>query len=158
VSDADGILLCEGDTADLADVAAVMEDSFDPNFGEAWTQPQCAGLLPLPGVWLTLAKHGEDVVGFALARIVVREAELLLIAVKTNWQGKGIGDALLKRFMSIAANAGAEKLHLEVRYGNPAIALYKREGFEQAGRRNNYYRGRDGQVHDAITLVRQLSV
>jgi [ribosomal protein S18]-alanine N-acetyltransferase len=158
MSGADGILLCEGDTADLAGVAAVMEDSFDPNFGEAWTQPQCAGLLPMPGVWLTLAKKGEDVVGFALARIVVREAELLLIAVKTCWQGKGIGDALLQRFISIAANAGAEKLHLEVRHGNPAIALYKREGFEQAGRRKNYYRGRDGQVHDAITLVRQLSI
>jgi [ribosomal protein S18]-alanine N-acetyltransferase len=151
---AENILLSEGGTADLPAVTAVMQDSFDPTFGEAWTQPQCASLLPLPGVWLTLAKDGDEVVGFALARIVVREAELLLLAVRKRWQGKGIGDALLKRFISIAAQAGAEKLHLEVRSGNSAISLYKRKGFEQAGHRKNYYRGRDGQVHDAITLVR----
>ena len=47
-----GIILEEGGLADLDDVMQVMGDSFDARFGEAWTMAQCAGLLPLPGVWL----------------------------------------------------------------------------------------------------------
>src|ERR1041384_2866442 len=76
-------------------VMRVMDDSFDPAFGEAWTGPQCAGLLPMPGVWLSLAREGEHVVGFALGRVVLREAELLLLAVRKEEQGRGIGQALL---------------------------------------------------------------
>jgi ribosomal-protein-alanine N-acetyltransferase len=72
----------------------VMEDSFDPAFGEAWTAPQCAGLLPMAGVWLSLARRDDAVIGFALARIVGDEAELLLLAVGRSSQGKGVGQML----------------------------------------------------------------
>ena len=68
------IVLGPGHDADLRDVMRVMDSSFDPGFGEAWTIAQCAGLLPLPGVWLTLARDGEEAVGFALARLVADEA------------------------------------------------------------------------------------
>lgn len=134
----------------------VMEDSFDPAFGEAWTAPQCAGLLPMPGVWLTLARQGDAMVGFALARIVLREAELLLLAVRRNWQRQGIGQRLLEDFVSRALLRGAERLHLEVRDGNHAINLYRRAGFTQVGRRRNYYNGRDGQLYDALTLSKNM--
>ena len=70
-------------------VMAVMDDSFDPRFGEAWTASQCAGLLPMPGVWLTLAREDDAVVGFALARVVADEAELLLLAVRSGRAGPG---------------------------------------------------------------------
>ena len=53
------IILSPGGHADLRDVMTVMDDSFDPRFGEAWTKAQCAGLLPLAGVWLTLARENE---------------------------------------------------------------------------------------------------
>ncbi len=89
------IVLTEGGPADLAAVMRVMEDSFDPAFGEAWTAPQCAGLLPMAGVWLSLARRDETVIGFALGRIVRDEAELLLLAVHRSSQGKGVGLMLL---------------------------------------------------------------
>lgn len=150
------VQLQEGGIFDLEAVMRVMEDSFDPVFGEAWTGPQCAGLLPMPGVWLTLARNGDEVVGFALARIVVREAELLLLAVKREGQRRGIGKMLLDQFVSMAARRGAEHLHLEVRDGNHALGLYRRGGFREVGRRRNYYSGRDGQLYDALTLARSL--
>ncbi len=152
-----GIILEESGILALNSVMRVMEDSFDPAFGEAWTGPQCAGLLPMPGVWLSLAREGDEVIGFALARIVVREAELLLLAVSTRVQGRGVGQALLDRFTAIAKARGAEQLHLEVREGNRAVRLYKRAGFDEVGRRRNYYNGRDGQVYDALTLARSIN-
>lgn len=146
-------LLGEGGLADLDAVMRVMERSFDPAYGEAWTAAQCSGLLPMPGVWLTLARVGEEVAGFALARIVLREAELLLLAVRRDRQSLGIGGALLERFRLIAETRGAERLHLEVREGNHAVNLYDKAGFREVGRRRDYYKGRDGQMFDALTLA-----
>lgn len=145
-----------GTAGDLAAVMQVMEDSFDPVFGEGWTAPQCAGLLPMAGVWLSLAREGEKVAGFALSRVVAGEAELLLLAVLRARQQHGIGQLLLNRFIDDARGRGARRLHLEVRDGNPAIRLYKQAGFSQVGRRRNYYSGRDGQLFDALTLAKTL--
>ncbi|CAA9548897.1 MAG: Ribosomal-protein-S18p-alanine acetyltransferase [uncultured Sphingosinicella sp.] len=149
-----GITIVEGGVAELDPVMRVMEDSFDPAYGEAWTAAQCAGLMPMPGVWLTLARDGDEVLGFALGRIVLKEAELLLLAVRRDGQRQGIGQMLLDRFMLVATTRGADRLHLEVRDGNPAIKLYSKAGFSEVGRRRNYYTGRDGQIYDALTLTR----
>jgi ribosomal-protein-alanine N-acetyltransferase len=151
------VTILDGSLADLDSVMGVMSESFDPCYGEAWTGPQCAGLLPMPGVWLTLAYDGDDVVGFAMARIVVRDAELLLLGVKAKDQHKGVGRLLLDSFVARASARGAERLHLEVREGNHAVNLYTRAGFTQVGRRRNYYSGRDGQIYDALTLARPVS-
>jgi [ribosomal protein S18]-alanine N-acetyltransferase len=146
--------LREGGPADIDLVMAVMEDSFDPAYGEAWTGPQCAGLLPMSGVWLTLALDGGEPLGFALARIVSDEAELLLLAVRRGAQRRGIGQVLLDRFAESAAAKGARQLHLEVRDGNPAIRLYRDNGYREVGRRRNYYSGGGGELFDALTLKR----
>jgi ribosomal-protein-alanine N-acetyltransferase len=155
---ADGIVLTEGGLLDLDAMMSVMEDSFDPAYGEAWTAPQCAGLMPMPGVWLTLAREGGEAVGFALGRNVAGEAELLLLAVKKLRQKSGVGEKLLNSFITVAEARGAKRLHLEVRDGNPALRLYARAGFSEAGRRKNYYTGRDGQIYDAITLAKTVAV
>ncbi len=148
------VILSPGGDADLRDVMMVMDDSFDPRFGEAWTIAQCAGLLPLPGVWLTLAYENDAVLGFALARFVADEAELLLLAVKTAGQRRGIGRILLEHFEDEAVARGATRLHLEVREGNHALSLYERSGFGLVGRRRDYYSGQKGDRYDALTLAK----
>jgi [ribosomal protein S18]-alanine N-acetyltransferase len=150
------IRFTEAGRAQLDDIMSVMSDSFDPVFGEAWTAPQCAGLMGMPGVWVTLASQGDAPVGFALSRTVAGEAELMLLAVKRGDQGKGIGHQLLDHFVEQAAARGARTLHLEVREGNPAVKLYNSCGFSEIGRRRNYYTGCDGEVYDAITLSKKL--
>ena len=150
----DRLRLARGSGSDLEAVMAVMNDSFDPSFGEAWTKSQCAGLIPMPGVWLTLAWQDEEVAGFALSRSVADDAELLLLAVRSRDQGRGVGKSLLDEFMKDARARGARRLHLEVREGNHAASLYQRAGFSLVGRRPNYYSGRDGQAFDALTLAR----
>ena len=149
------VILNPGGQADLRDVMAVMDDSFDPRFGEAWTMVQCAGMLPMPGVWLTLAREDEQVLGFALARLVADEAELLLLAVKTAGQRRGIGRILLEHFEDQALARGAARLHLEVREGNHALSLYEKAGFELVGRRRDYYSGQKGDRYDALTLAKK---
>ena len=148
------ISLAEADAADLDAIMRVMNDSFDPRYGEAWTAPQCAGLLPMPGVWLVLARDDGGPIGFALARQIGNEAELLLLAVRRAAQRRGVGKLLLERFTTDAKKRGADRLHLEVREGNHAVKLYEDEGFALVGRRRNYYSGHDGRCYDALTLAK----
>ncbi len=149
--------LREGGTHDLPQVNAIMQQAFDPRFGEAWTSAQCLGMLSLPGVWLVIASlDGEDA-GFALARAMAGEAELLLLATRPAARRRGVARALLRAVIAEAEARGADKLHLEVRSGNDAVRLYRQEGFEKVGERRNYYSGRNGQSFDAHTYARHMA-
>jgi len=150
------LTLAQGSLTDLDAVMAVMDDSFDPSFGEAWTASQCAALLPLPGVWLTLARDADEAVGFSLARAVAGEAELLLLAVRGGRQRRGVGARLIGAFEEASKSRGATRVHLEVREGNHALGLYEQTGFLLVGRRRNYYSGARGRTYDALTLAKIL--
>lgn len=149
--------ITEAGALDLDKVMTVMNKAFDPRYGEAWTAAQCAGVLSLPGSLLLIARAGERVLGFALARSVADEAELLLIAVRPDSQRCGTGQRLVSQIIDQLREEGVKKLHLEMRTDNPALAFYNNLGFEQVGLRRNYYRGADGQLTDAATLSRQIA-
>ena len=148
------IALADGAADDLDGVMRVMTTAFPDRYGEAWTRSQCAGILPMTGVRLKLAQDDEgDVLGFALYRTIGEDAELLLLAVDPAAQGNGIGRQLLQHFIEDAKKNSADRIHLEVRHGNSAIRLYEAAGFVQSNRRRNYYHGRDGSLHDALTFM-----
>lgn len=149
--------LREGGGGDLAAVNSIMQEAFDARYGEAWTNSQCMGMLSLPGVWLTIAAVGGVDAGFALARATGDEAELLLLATRPQQRGRGVGGALLRAVVAEAAARGVVNLHLEVRSGNDAVRLYRREGFDKVGERRGYYRGKGGQLFDAQTFARKIS-
>jgi [ribosomal protein S18]-alanine N-acetyltransferase len=141
---------------DLDAVMGIMQQAFDPAFGEAWTRAQCAGILPMSGVAMTLARDSDHPVGFTLSRSVADEAELLLIAVLPTARGKGVASALLRHFILASADKGVHRLHLEVREDNPAVAVYARHSFRVHGRRAKYYKCIDGQYIDALTMGRTI--
>jgi len=146
---------------DLDRIMAVMEAAFDPAYGEAWTRRQVGDALVLPNTHYLLCGpdgagpgDGEHAAGFVLSRGAADEEELLLIAVHPRHRGRGLGSALLARFIAAARARGAQRLFLEMRDGNPAEALYRRHGFEQVGRRRGYYRRGSSDPLDAITFAR----
>jgi ribosomal-protein-alanine N-acetyltransferase len=148
------VRLRRGDSRDLDDVMQVMNAAFGDRFGEAWTRSQCAGILPMHGVCLTVARDldSQTAVGFALTRTVADESELLLLAVLPSRHRQGIGRRLLDDFMDRARGQGSERVHLEVRDGNAAVEMYRDAGFAPVGRRRNYYRAPNGSRFDALTL------
>ena len=148
--------LTHGNSSDLDEIIGVMESAFDERFGEAWTRSQCAGILPMPGVRLVVARFDGQTAGFSLHRTIYDEAELLLLAVAPELRRRGIGRMLLDQFLDYARDKGASRVHLEVREGNPAVIMYRSAGFALVGRRRNYYRGRFGGEFDALTLSRGL--
>ena len=152
------VLVEVGSSEDIDEVMAIMEQAFGDRFGEAWTRSQLAGILPMGGVSLVLARSRDDeeTIGFSLFRIVADEAELLLIAVLPVHHRQRVGQRLLDDFLERARNDGVARVHLEVRDGNPAVGMYRAAGFSPVGRRRNYYHAADGQRFDAITLAYKL--
>ena len=124
-----------------------------PEGEDPWAHPELfAGILPMLGVSLVVARDGDGAVGFSLCRHVADESELLLLAVSPDHRRRGIGRGLLRQFLDRARADGATRVHLEVRDGNPAIEMYRSAGFAPVGRRRNYYYGNDGRQFDALTF------
>ncbi|WP_375272513.1 ribosomal protein S18-alanine N-acetyltransferase [Sphingomonas sp.] len=148
--------LASGRVSDADAVDRVMQAAFEPRYGEAWTRAQCVGILTMPGVWLTLAKAAGEVVGFALVRGIMDEAELLLIAVDPAHRRRGVAGALMRSMLAECRGRGVHRVHLEVRANNPAVALYVAHGFAKAGERRGYYRAKSGESFDAHTYARDV--
>lgn len=147
----------EGDAHDVGAIMTVMDDAFDPAFGEAWSASQCLSALAIADCRLLIAKAANgEVTGFALSRWVLDTEELLMIGVATRWQRRNVGSLLLDEIIRRGNEAGRERLFLEVREGNRALDFYAARGFHSIGRRKSYYRGNGDFRPDAITMARDL--
>ena len=95
--------------------------------------------------------------GIAAVMHVLDESELLEIAVQPVMQGRGYGKALLAQAIALARRNGAVRMFLEVRESNArARKMYTSFGFEETGRRRNYYPTENGR-EDAILMTAQFS-
>lgn len=91
-------------------------------------------------------------IGYAVMMMVLDEAHLLNISIARDFQGYGMGRALLNHLIDIAHRHGAQMMFLEVRPSNKsAIALYESMGFNEFSVRKGYYPAHNGR-EDAILM------
>lgn len=137
-----------GDATHLAACAALEAASF----GAPWTMEMLreelgrASLLlvarelhalPIPGAESVAA---DDVVAYALLRVVPPDAEILRLAVNPRSRRQGAGAELVTAAIAELRRHGCERLWLEVRSDNDAaLGLYRRLGFELVATRRRYY-------------------
>jgi len=70
-----------------------------------------------------------------------------------GWRGRGIGSALMGRCIQCARDKGAYKVVLEVwPHNDPAIALYRKFGFEIEGRHRRHWRRSNGELWDMVAM------
>ncbi len=87
---------------------------------------------------LDRSRHGFGEIGMAVAR---------------EWRGRGVGSALLAVAIEGARERGLHKLSLGVFAHNAAaIALYRKFGFVEEGRRVKHYRRSSGEFWDALDM------
>ncbi|MFC6051260.1 ribosomal-protein-alanine N-acetyltransferase RimI [Acinetobacter sp. Ac_877] len=102
----------------------------------------------------TVYEVNGKVVGFCILQPVLDEANLLLMAVHPNQQGKGVGYKLLDESIALLKNDPVQ-IFLEVRESNlAAIGLYEKSGFHQIDLRRNYYPNVDGTKEHAVIMVK----
>ncbi len=145
-----------GDIAQVMQMAATLPEA--PHWPlSAWGQILAGEGSPLRIALVAevlVAEVSAAVVGVAIASVVLEVAELESIAVATQWQRHGVGGRLLKELIAHCAQAGAQRMTLEVRASNLAAqALYRAQQFVVMRRRQGYYRD---PPEDAVVMERLL--
>lgn len=75
------------------------------------------------------------------------------MCVDRDWRGLGVGSALVRAAIAWCRDQGVHKLCLEVFPHNAAaIAMYRKAGFAEEGRRARQYRRASGEFWDAILM------
>ena len=131
------------------------------DFVRPWSEEEFASLLGQETVFgfkaIGSGRRSGRPAGFVLARHAAGEGEILTIAVARARRRSGIGRGLMDAVLRRLHHERTESVFLEVDEGNAAaIALYRRLGFREVGRRAAYYRSREGSRSDALVMRRDL--
>ena len=87
-----------------------------------------------------VAENEGQIIGYAGLWGILEEGHITNVAVHPDYRCKGLGELLVSKLIEISKDKGIDKYTLEVRVSNyEAIALYRKLGFQPAGRRLNYY-------------------
>jgi len=82
----------------------------------------------------------EKLIDFFECSMIPPESELYDIGISTDYQGKGYSKFLMNFYIELVKSNGCDTILLEVNnINNKAINLYKKFGFEEYGKRKNYY-------------------
>ncbi len=93
----------------------------------------------------------DEIRGFAGLWFNIDEAHIMNIAINRHYRRKHYGTNLLQYLIFYAQKQKKKCITLEVNEDNiPAIELYKKEKFEEVGRRKKYYNGK----FDAIIMTK----
>nr|WP_314465628.1 ribosomal protein S18-alanine N-acetyltransferase [uncultured Clostridium sp.] len=108
-------------------------------FSDPWSCEMIEnGLKSSLETWLVLWKEGAA--GYCVFRIVADECELLRIAVRPEYRGRGLSKKLMDQMVFYSRQNDVKSIFLEVRESNDrAKNLYKSYGFTEEGVRKHYY-------------------
>lgn len=133
----------------VAQIAALEKQCFSDPWSEKSISSELENDLSL---WL-VAVDGDTVAGYIGSQAVMGEADMMNVAVGTDYRRQGIAQKLILALMDELKKAGNVCLTLEVRASNePAKALYEKLGFVQVGRRPKYY---EKPKEDALILRKE---
>ncbi|AGI23484.1 putative acetyltransferase [Pseudomonas sp. ATCC 13867] len=106
-----------------------------------------------------MAMHQDQVIGSAsleqFSRVRRSHCGSIGMGVAVTWQGRGVGSRLMAELLEVADNwMNLRRVELTVYTDNaPAIALYRKFGFEVEGQLREYAI-RDGAYVDVLSMAR----
>lgn len=122
-------------------------------FSMPWSRQGFADVLDREDVLFLVAKENEQLFGYAGVYLTEDEGEITNVAVAPGARRQGIARLILTELIAQLTVKNIERIVLEVRVSNePAIRLYEELGFENAGKRKNFY---EKPTEDAYVMVRQ---
>ncbi|MET0277026.1 MAG: GNAT family N-acetyltransferase [Pseudorhodoplanes sp.] len=147
-------VIAEATPRDVGPIASLHADSFR----RGWSEDEIESLLTDRSVVAHRAGIGNKFAGFIISRMAADEAEILTVAVASNYRGRSVARGLLRYHLGRLMAFGVRKVFLEVEEGNAAaLRLYRRAGFVEAGRRDGYYPKPEGKATGALVLRRDLA-
>lgn len=136
LAESSGITLSEVTHKDAEGIAALESECFS----SPWSADGVKGELDTGCALFFKAERDGALAGYISCRCVADTAYVNNVAVSEAYRGKGIASSLLSLLCFGSIRSGAQFVTLEVRPSNtPAVSLYTKFGFAEAGRRKNFY-------------------
>jgi [ribosomal protein S18]-alanine N-acetyltransferase len=141
--------------ADAALLAAMSQQLVEEGLRPSWDAVRITWHIRSPESVVLAARHGADLVGFAIMRYADDSAHLNLLAVTPAHRRRGVARALVNWLEETALTAGTFKIALELRASNEgARAFYEALGYREAARVPGYYQGREAAIRMARDVAR----
>jgi ribosomal-protein-alanine N-acetyltransferase len=110
------------------------------SFSRPWSEESFQIALGTNGFVCLAALSGIKTIGYICARQVADEAEILKLAVRPSFRGRGTAKALTRKCLDILRQGKCREVYLEVRESNlPARRIYGKLEFKTIAARKNYY-------------------
>ncbi|MCI1666256.1 MAG: tRNA (adenosine(37)-N6)-threonylcarbamoyltransferase complex transferase subunit TsaD [Atopobiaceae bacterium] len=134
---------------DVAAVADLEREVFLPSGHEPWSEALFSDEVSNPQHPWWVAHDEGHVIGYAGGQMSGPDVEVTNVCVASDRRREGVAARLVARVAYDAQMLGATGALLEVEDGNSAaMSLYRGLGFEECGRRRDYY----GKGRDAILM------
>ncbi len=134
-------------------LAAMSRDLIEAGLGWRYREHSVRELIADPETVTLVARNGESLAGFGIMKFRDERAHLVLLAVRPDYQRRGIARRVIHWLVETAAIAGVESIHVELRARNTgAYAFYRAIGFAETLRLPGYYSGSEA----AIRMLRML--
>jgi [ribosomal protein S18]-alanine N-acetyltransferase len=112
-----------------------------------------AALFARTGAGSVVAVAGDRIIGMIHVEASRYGFGEFGMFVDRGWRGRGVGSALVQAAIAWARGQGLHKLCLEVfAHNTAAIALYRKCGFVEEGRRVRQYRRASGELWDSVMM------
>ena len=122
--------------SDLLQVATIEK----ANFSVPWSLESFRESMKLEHTIYLVAEEQENIAGYCGMYRVFNEGEIVNVAVAEAYRRKKVASQLLEQLFAKSTELKVDNFFLEVRESNrPAIQLYKKLGFTEAGIRKNFY-------------------
>lgn len=110
-------------------------------FPDPWSLDALKAHILLPYGKNLVALWDGKFCGYLLGSCLCGEGEILRVAVISDYRRRGVGEALVARFLRDLKEEDGEHVFLEVRSKNQtARGLYEKLGFAEIGLRRGYYK------------------
>ena len=123
----------------IEDIPAVFEIE-QSIFSIPWSEKSFKDSLESENTNFVVALCNDEIVGYIGMYVFGEEADISNVAVSLKHRRKHIAQNMLDYIFDWSQNKKIKNLTLEVRETNvPAIKLYEKNGFKEAGIRKDYY-------------------
>ena len=122
--------------SDLVQVASIEK----ANFSVPWSVESFRESISLEHTIYLVAEEEGNIMGYCGMYRVFNEGEIVNVAVAETHRRKSVASRLLEQLFTQSEELQVDNFFLEVRESNqPAIQLYKKFGFNEAGIRKDFY-------------------
>ncbi len=149
---AEEIVISLATLADAGEISLLSKELIEYGLKWNYTEDRIRKLITHESKNVAVAQTSTVLTGFGIMTYCEDRSNLDLLAVKAEFQGKGVAKELVTWLEAVALNAGIQRVYVQARETNKhGVAFYSRLGYQQFEEERRYYG-----IESQIRMVKNL--